>query len=263
MNKIISKTSAGVSVTQRIKAVKQPRGGYVRPRDLEKIQLDGGGIEELPDENVHAALVGIAVDYLTRFVTGTSVREAFKISHMGASVLGASHVATCERLMEEVKGLDDASIRAAVKLSGFDSAFRAGAIAYRSVEDIEPDADCISHIRIMVERSVSFFEQYGPKVLDGLTFEGGYTDVVSTGDGDFMTADTLWDFKVSKTAPKTAHTLQLLMYWRMGLHSTHPEYSSVKYLGLYNPRMNIVYRYDVANLSQDVIDAVEKEVIGY
>lgn len=50
----------------------------------------------------------------------------------------------------------------------------------------------------MIERALKFFERYGPKILDGFTFEGGYTYIVSSGDGDFITEDTLWDFKVSK-----------------------------------------------------------------
>ena len=51
------------SVTQRIKQVKQPRGGYINPRNLTSIPL-GDGIESLNDEeNVHASLVGLAVDY--------------------------------------------------------------------------------------------------------------------------------------------------------------------------------------------------------
>jgi hypothetical protein len=78
------------------------------------------------------------------------------------------------------------------------------------------------------------------KLLDGFTFEGGYTDTVSKGDGDLTTAYTLWDFKVSKAKVKKEYTLQLLMYWRMGLHSVHPEFQSIKYLGIYNPRLNQV-----------------------
>ena len=50
----------------------------------------------------------------------------------------------------------------------------------------------------MVQRSLHFLECYGLKVLDGFTLEGGYTNTVSACDGDFITADTLWDFKVSK-----------------------------------------------------------------
>lgn len=42
----------------------------------------------------------------------------------------------------------------------------------------------------MVERSLKFVEEYGPIILEGFTFEGGYTDIVQAGDGDFITEDT-------------------------------------------------------------------------
>ena len=71
---------------------------------------------------------------------------------------------------------------------------------------------------------------------DGFTFEGGYTDIVSSGDGDYLTEDTLWDFKVSKEEPKSKYTLQLLMYYIMGCHSIHPEFQKIEKLGIFNPR---------------------------
>lgn len=250
------------SVTRRIDKIKQPRGGYIRPKEFEITVLDGGGIDDLnPVENVSPSLVGMAVDYLTRFMSGTSAMDAFKISEMGSRVVQRKEL--FDQLLSNVKGLDDDSISAAVKLSGFDSAYRAGVMAYRPVQNINPNSDTVENIRTMVERSLRFLDQYGPKVMDGLTFEGGYTGYVSSGDGDFLTEDTLWDFKVSKKKLQSKYTLQLLMYWRMGLHSIHPEYKNVKYLGVYNPRMNVVYLLDVSKIPEDVISTVETEVIGY
>ena len=47
---------------------------------------------------------------------------------------------------------------------------------------------------------MKFWEDYGPIVKDGFTFEpNGYTEIVNSGDGDYLTADTIWDFKVSKS----------------------------------------------------------------
>ena len=68
----------------------------------------------------------------------------------------------------------------------------------------------------MVERSIEFFDSYGPKIADHLTFKGGYTGHVTNGDGDFLTKDTLWDFKVSKQRLSSKSVLQLLIYWRLG-----------------------------------------------
>lgn len=254
-------TSIGSSVTQRIKQVKQPRGGYINPKTMEVIQC-GDGIEALhSEENIRANLIGLAVDYLTRFMSGTPLEEAFKISFMGASIIGEQNKA--KELMYDVKGLDDASIINAMKLVGFDVCFRAGFMGYRPVDEIQPDAMTIDNVRVMVKRSLEFLDYYGPKVLDGFTFEGGYTEIVSSGDGDFTASDTLWDFKVSKDKPKKEYTLQLLMYWIMGLHSIHPEFKNIKFLGIYNPRLNYVYRLNVTQIPSEVIAEVSAKVIGY
>ncbi len=130
----------------------------------------------------------------------------------------------------------------------FDVVYRAGPIGYKPVEEINQNETTIDHVRIMNEKSLKFFDGDGPKVLDGLTFEGGYTDVVIAGDGDFLTADTFWNFKVSKSKLQPAHALQLLMYWRMGLHSIHESYyEKIKYLGIY---LEIVFECDVNTISE-------------
>ena len=251
----------GCSVTQRIKQVKQPRGGYIKPKEFEAESL-GDGAETLnPEENVHAGLMGLAVDYMTRFMSGASVEDAFKVSMLGAQLIREDTKAS--QLMAGIKSLDDCSITNALKLSGFDVCFRAGIAGYRPVDEINPDKPTIQNVKTMVERSLHFLDIYGPKTLDGFTFEGGYTDTVNTGDGDFTTSDTLWDFKVSKMPVKKEHTLQLLMYWRMGLHSIHAEFQGIEYLGIYNPRMNEACRIAVDDIPEDVIAKVEKEVIGY
>lgn len=71
------------SVTKRISMVKQPYGGYLNKKQFEVTIIDDGRtLNEV--ENIHASLVGLAVDYLTRFMMGTPVEEAFKISLQGA-----------------------------------------------------------------------------------------------------------------------------------------------------------------------------------
>lgn len=78
-----------------------------------------------------------------------------------------------------------------------------------------------------------------------------------------MTKDTLWDMKVLKKEIENKHTYQLLVYYLMGLHSKDPRYKSIKYLGIFNPRLNKVYRYNVDNISLETILRIEEEVIGY
>ena len=127
----------GVSHTG-ISPVKQPRGGYINPKRLAAVELEGPKPAlEQKKESVSANLVGSVVDYLTRFMEGASAKEAFKISFLGASIVDES--ANAIRLAEGISGLDDASIANACKLVGYDSARRAGTMAFRPVEDIEAD----------------------------------------------------------------------------------------------------------------------------
>lgn len=257
------------SVTKRIGMIKQPRGGYINKKNLTVIQLDDG-ITLNEGENIHASLVGLAVDYMTRFMMGAEKEKAFSISLKGAMTLDLftgdkkqSSMKNAVKLLANIEGLDKKSITNACKLAGYDVCFRAGIMGYRPVEEINPDADTIENIMIMINRSLSFWKEYGPITKDGFTFEGGYTDTISTGDGDYLTKDTLWDFKVSKDEPKPKYTLQLLVYYIMGMHSIHKEFKSIKNLGIYNPRMNKVYTIDIGTISKLVIDEVSKEVIGY
>ena len=281
----------GHSATQRVKAVKQPRGGYIKPKAFTHRAL-GDGLDALnPEENVSANMVGSVVDYLTRFMSGTPVDEAFKVALIGANRLYLAWSSgqlcfagdvdarlefddemstvptTAKKLAADIKGLDDASIVAAVRLARYETVYRAGSQAYimgwKPYAAADPDAPTIANIRAMVERALAFLDVYGPKVLDGFTFEGGYTPTVATGDGDFTTADTLWDFKTSKLPIKKEHTLQLLMYWRMGLRSTHPEFRDVKFLGVYNPRTNVSSRLAGADIPVDLIEEVDRDVIVY
>lgn len=115
----------------------------------------------------------------------------------------------------------------------------------------------------MVKRTLNFFEKYGPITKDGFTFEGAYTKIIASGDGDYLTKDTLWDLKVLKNHFTKNHTLQLFIYRRMGLKSDYETFKNIKYLGIYNPRKNKVFTYELSKLSEETIRIVDEEVIGY
>ena len=249
-----------VSVTQRIKQIKEPRGGYLPVKAFTVTTLDDGQALN-PEESIAASLVGTAVDYLSRFMDGTAVEEAFEISLLGARAIRMESKAI--GLLDDVKGLDDLSIINACQLAGFDSAFRAGPLFYRPVEGIVPDQATIANIRTMVERSLSFFKAFGPVTADGFTMEGAYTATITTGDGDFLTKDTLWDFKVTTSKPNKDHTLQLLIYYLMGRRSIHPGFQTIEKLGIFHPRQNTIYQLPISEIPDEVIKEVEENVIGY
>lgn len=247
------------SVTQLVKIIKQPYGGLIPASSFLRNQLENED-ELFPEENIHASLIGLSVDYLTRFMLGESPMEAFKISILGSEIIREKRNAL--RLLKNINGLDDKSIRAAIKLSGYDVCYRASILGFKPTREIKPNKNTIANVRIMVNRSMKFFERYGPITSQGFTFEGGYTNRVSSGDGDFTTNDTIWDFKVSKNHPKKEHTLQLLIYYVMGIHSVHENFKSIKNLGIFNPRKNMVYSLTIDSLDSDILTYVEK-MIGY
>lgn len=248
------------SVVKRINIIKQPYGGYIRPREFECKQLQDDFILSI-EENIHSGLIGLAVDYLTRFKLNQDAKEAFQVSLLGAKIIHKED--TANELMQGIKGLDNNSIINACKLSGFDVCYRASTKNYKPVEEIIPDSKTIDNIRIMVNRCLTFTGLYGPIVKSNFTFEGGYTKFIDSGDGDYLTKDTLWDLKVSKYEPKSKHTLQLLVYYLMGLHSIHSEYDRITNLGIFNPRLNKVYIISIDKIPIEVMDDVERNVIGY
>ena len=168
--------------------------------------------------------------------------------------------------MSAIIGIDDASIISACKLATFDVWKRNVAVAAlaKDADNTRPDENTIRNIQIMVIRSLKFWNEYGPIVKDGFTFEqNGYSKMVSSGDGDYLTSDTLWDFKVSKAKPNSKHTLQLLMYWIMGQHSGKKEFKKIDKIGIFNPRLNTVYTYEMKDIPPETIREIENDVICY
>ncbi len=64
------------TVTSRISKVKQPRGGYLNPKKFTIIELDNKNVLK-ENENIHASLIGLVVDYLTRFLVEKNLESAF------------------------------------------------------------------------------------------------------------------------------------------------------------------------------------------
>ncbi len=248
------------SVTSRIREIKQPRGGYINRKEFTTITLEDG-IELNKSENIRPNLVGLVIDYMTRFCMGTPKEMAFSISLLGAKL--SQNEFDAYNLLSKINGLDSESIINASRLVGYDVCYRAGMDGYKPVSEITPDTNTITNIITMINRTLFFWKQYGPIVKDGFTFKGGYTPLISTGDGDYLTKDTLWDLKVLKEEFRPQHSLQLLVYYIMGQHSIHKEFKSITQLGIYNPRLNKIYTIKISSISQSTIDTVSRDVIGY
>ncbi|MBR5923407.1 MAG: hypothetical protein IKZ59_06395 [Clostridia bacterium] len=278
------------SVTKRVSVFKQPRGGFVKISDFDSIVINDDFVLN-ESENLGGSVVGLVVDYLTRLIMGADSEDAFRISLEGARIaeeLGVKEGAmkTAKKLLKGISDMDDDSIVNACELVTFDVWKRNTLVAMMISENsqiIPPDRDTIDNIRFLLIRSITFWGEYGPIAKDGFNFAppkcnvdtykkmldtgkgtyGGYTPTVSSGDGDFLTADTLWDFKVLRSKPTSKDTLQLLMYWIMGQHSGQDIFKSITKIGLFNPRSNTVYLKEVSTIPNDIIKTVENDVICY
>ena len=251
--------------TGRVVRAVQPEGGYLPPRLFHARGMgDGsplrGGWRHLPPD-----VAGLTVDYMTRVAAGADVRDAFRIPLMGARLVGRAGEG--ERLAEAVgagPGLGNGAFRAAVLLCGFDVAGRRGRSAWTPDRVGEPSRDALWDLRRMVARMLRFLADRGPLVEEGYTFPGAWTGLVTAGSGDLMTADGLWDMKVSRYPPSQAQTLQMLVYWRLGVHSVDPRYrEDVRLIGLVNPLLDMTWELPVADVPADVCERVDQDVIGY
>lgn len=290
------------SVTQRIEEFEQPRGGIIKLSEFIKTTYDDGNEIEDPSYSnpyfkrfylrfrLHPIITGLAVDYLTRAHFVNDIHEAFSISLIGAKFakkIGKRRKSEeiAERLINGIVGLDDKSISNACKLATYDVWFRNTDCApfAKDQRETHPNVNECNDIRIMVNRSVEFFKKNGGVLLCGFGFfpeeenlqayldmqenevgtYGGYTPTVSHGDADYLTSDTIWDLKVSKSAPNKDATLQILMYWIMGQHSGRSIFKNVSKIGIFNPKLYTSYVLDISKIPNDIIKTVERDVICY
>lgn len=232
-----------MNTAECIEQIEQPEGGYIPPETLEPVPVpvddddDGYAVVLNPEENVSPDLINTAVDHMTRFGLGLRAEYAFTRS------LAVFYPLSAEAwgLIPDIKYInDDNSIINALRLSEFD--FLHFGENNRPVGEIDPDEATIENVKIMVDRSCLFF---------GVCV----SNLFNTG---FMTFDTLWNLSTSEVRPTKKQTLRLLVDWRMGLDSAHAGwFQNVKYLGIYNPRLNEARRISVDVVPKDAIDAVE------
>jgi hypothetical protein len=223
--------------------IEQPEGSYILPKPFEVKSLGEGGDALNLEENVSLDLVASAVGYMTGVMSGELTESVFRFPLFVARRIGGDAFAVeAQHLIDDINGLDDGSIINALKLSGFGDRFLVDPENYQPLEEINPDEVTIQNVRTMVERLLRFFYAY---------------DVKSP------MSDTLWALNVSKSHPTEAQTLQLLIGWRKRLRSPLTWWHDFKYLGIYNSRLNKMYRISVDAIPEDLINEIDRDVLGY
>lgn len=253
-----------VSVTQRIKQVTQPYGGYLPKKLFKYHKFPTPKIKY--DKSV-ATTVGLVVDYLSRYMVSSfsydryGPSKAFHISILGSRLAGKEK--EIKFLLKNVnRNLDDKCIISACKIVQYDCYVR-GTQFTRVNEEIEINSETIIAIREMVYRVVSILKNNTQKLLKfELTFPCCQDQIVKQGDADFLTDDTLWDIKVTDKVFDSKYSLQILMYYLKSLRSSK-KYTEIKYLALYSPLTDEIYYINVNDISNKIKYEINNQVFGF
>lgn len=235
----------------------QPRGGYLPPKSFKEISFGDDEFIDRKGENIPPGTVGLAVDYLTRFMLFGNLENAFYISSLGVDKY-CEYVGSKDIIPDfvanlyNIAGLDRKSIQAAVNTVKFDVFFRSGyqesyADIARSVIDV--DKLTANHIKRLVERSIAMLKSFGKPVDKEMVFIHSYNDILTHGDADYLVDDIIIDMKVSTKPITSKQTLQIFLYYLMGRHEVDDkDYQKLKRIGIINPRMNKAFVYNPADL---------------
>lgn len=261
-NRQANGSMGGMTISQRAKTYEQPRYGFVPIGDMRVQQFrDGRVLAER--ESLQPWIVNEVVKRLVEVELGFDVEDVFKASLVGAQKLSDEDLESARHFVSVVSGVDDKSIEGTCQLVAYSSFVEIGERAYQIASSSFADEDTFKNIRIMVQRSKAFFAENGPVILSGFDVEGGYTDTVSRGKGDFLTDGAIWDYRASANVPDSSDSLRVLMQYLMGLRSVHPEFQRVTRIGMFNPRRYEARVIRVAAIQAATINAVNRKVIGY
>ena len=210
-----------VTITTLANNVKQPRGGYLPVKLFKETHYESEN-ELFPDENGSKSLIGTTVDNMTRILLGAKPKKVFEPASFG---------------MMAIKDLN------------FD------------LIDELPDEHTIENIREMVNRSLRYFQHQAKLVNVGDRLSVKYKEDNIYGDYDYLTDDSLIDMKVLSKKIANKYTLQIILYWILGMKSKKKLFSNVRYLKFYNPRLNVEYSFDLDDLTPEILKPILEEVL--
>lgn len=119
----------------------------------------------------------------------------------------------------------------------------------------------------MVKRALVFLNDIEEGLVQtNILFHKGYTDVITCGDADYISKNSLIDLKVSsQNLLNKNHTLQLLIYYLLGINSdqeleTYKNMKKIKYLTIYNPRLDKSWSIEIDKIKPEIINEVKSTI---
>ena len=266
----------------------QPRGGFIDPHDMESKPISNdypeNYIKDMLDVttsmgNFTAQSLGLVFDYLLRIeiaiMSGEKISRAvigaFPVACRGAMMVDKWDDA--QRLLKNIAllyakrdNIDDNLLEIAQNASElvvYDAVFRAG---YYNPDHKPPKLNehDFNTLSIMLGSTEEYLTRENDHIISlgfGFTAEGAKN--VAPSDGDILTETSLIDLKCSIKKPTSKHTLQLLLYYILGMHENKEIFGKLQYLKILNPRLGAVYSYEIAKVDKETLKHIEKDIMGY
>jgi len=261
----------------------QPHGGFIPPKDMTVELLDDDPrdqYERLVDMSckmgsLRPQTLGLVFDYLLRteiaLMAGADLAEAifnaFKVSFMGADLAHkydeAEELALKLAELYQKKKRDRKKIaQVASELVVFDAVFRAGYYNPDAEAPKVSDGDK-NALDLMLGATECYLLEKQQLTSLGFGFTAIGAENVAPSDGDLLTKDSVIDIKCSVNEPTSKHTLQLLLYYILGLHEQPDTFKPLKYVKILNPRLGRIYSYEIAKVDVENLKHIESEIMGY
>lgn len=255
------------TITNISKNAKQPPGGYLPLKKFNKKNYNFLPYDGKEEYNINPGLVGNAVDYGSRLFFDTDV---FVICKDAANKIGSDvynrlnkEITKLEKYIQKNKEYDKKAVTTLCNIVYFDIVYRTGKYREEDLFSCEPDDDTAFLINLYIQRTLLFFKEVGPVCAMGFTFEDAFTQLFTSGEGDFLTRDTIWDLKVLKNNPNTQKTLQVACYYVAALQSNKNIYKNIKGFGIFNPRKNTSWEMNGKDIDEFVLWKIKNECLGY
>lgn len=217
------------------------------------------------ENNISNTLIVIAVKNLIKYQLGIEKEDAFMTSIYGASNIEENY--KCFKLLKKINSLDKKSIICACKLATYDVFTIPSSFILMNTKfpkKIKPDLKTIENIRTLVQRGINFDRNYEETFSFDIYFDdNAYTKNISTGKIDFLTNDTIWNYKISDRKYDKNDILKIIIYYLMLKHSDSKLYNEIKKVGIFNPKRNEAYVLEIKNIPKEFLDNIENDVIGY
>ncbi|GCE64007.1 hypothetical protein MHSWG343_10150 [Candidatus Mycoplasma haematohominis] len=228
-----------------------------------------------------ARLIGLTVEYLSKYLCGWDVQEAittFKNNLVLLESMSQEHfehyLQTAEKLnQEEDRQLSNDLISDFMNLSAYDRIYRAGAGVEAVVElqnSNKPSEEEFEYITQLINRSMEFLKKCEPMFKHPLKFRPEtfkHCSHLSNADGDFYSDLTILDFKVTKyNGVYSDDCLQVLTYWllqRLENNLSNSKFDKeIEYIMIFNPNYNALYTCKVEDVTEEMIDFICERIMG-